>query len=221
MKIVAFVPIRLNSKRVAGKNLKLLGNKPLMSYILKTLVNVKQIAEVYVYCSTEDIKQYLPEGVKFLKRNKKFDSDETLGAEIYEAFINEIDADIYILAHTTSPFVKSTTIEKAIEQMQTGEYDSALTVEKLQTFAWYDNKPINYSLNLIPRTQDIKPVFIETSAFFMFTKALWKEKKQRIGSNPYFAIVNKIEGLDIDTPQDFEFATKIIDTYPNYGDREE
>ena len=33
MKIVAFVPIRLNSKRVIGKNLKLLGKKPLMCYI--------------------------------------------------------------------------------------------------------------------------------------------------------------------------------------------
>ena len=57
MKIVAFVPIRLNSKRVIGKNLKLLGKKPLMCYILDTLVSVDLIDEVYVYCSQEEIIQ--------------------------------------------------------------------------------------------------------------------------------------------------------------------
>jgi CMP-N-acetylneuraminic acid synthetase len=46
MKVVAFVPIRLNSKRVVGKNLKLLGAKPLMWYILETLTRVPQINEV-------------------------------------------------------------------------------------------------------------------------------------------------------------------------------
>ncbi|MEF2793850.1 MAG: acylneuraminate cytidylyltransferase family protein, partial [Alistipes dispar] len=37
MKTVAFVPIRLNSQRVAGKNLRLLGGEPLMCHILRTL----------------------------------------------------------------------------------------------------------------------------------------------------------------------------------------
>ena len=37
MIVVAFVPIRLNCKRVVGKNLKLLGGKPLMCHILGTL----------------------------------------------------------------------------------------------------------------------------------------------------------------------------------------
>lgn len=94
MKTVAFVPIRLNSKRVVGKNLKPLGGKPLMWYILETLVKVKGIDEVYVYCSSEEIIPHLPEGVKFLKRSEWLDRDETLGEEIYDAFTKEIDADI-------------------------------------------------------------------------------------------------------------------------------
>ena len=49
MKTVAFVPIRLNSQRVAGKNMRLLGGKPLMCHILETLVQVESIDEVYVY----------------------------------------------------------------------------------------------------------------------------------------------------------------------------
>lgn len=213
MKIVAFVPIRLNSKRVVGKNLKLLGGVPLMCYILETLAKVKQIDEVYLYCSNENVKEYLPDGVKFLKRPEFLDRDETLGKEIYEEFTNTVDADVYILAHTTSPFIKQDTIENALDKILNGGYDSAFSAEKIQTFAWYDGKPLNYELKEIPRTQTIEPVYIETSAFFMFKRDVWRVHKQRIGFKPYMAIVDKIEGVDIDWPEDFDMAEKIVDMY--------
>ena len=210
MKTVAFVPIRLNSKRVVGKNLKLLGNKPLLRYILDTLVKVNRIDEIYVYCSCEEIIEYLPKGVKFLKRPDYLDRDETLGMEIYEAFTNTINADIYILAHTTSPFIKAQTIDNALNKILYEDYDSAFSAEKIQTFTWYKGKPLNYDLKNIPRTQTIEPIFVETSAFFMFKRDVLTINKQRIGNKPYMAIIDKIEGVDIDWPEDFEFAELIL-----------
>lgn len=213
MKTVAFVPIRLNSKRIVGKNLKILGDKPLMCYILDTLVNVIGIDEVYVYCSQDEIKKHLPDSVKFLKRPESLDRDETLGKEIYEEFTKTIDADVYVLAHTTSPFIKTETIEKALDMIINGDYDSAFSCERIQTFAWYNGKPLNYDLKEIPRTQTISPVFVETSAFFMFKRDIWKIHQQRIGFKPYLAQLNRIEGIDIDWPEDFDFAEKILETY--------
>lgn len=210
MKVVAFVPIRLNSKRVVGKNLKLLGGKPLLQHILETLTKTTTIDEVYVYCSREEIKPYLPEGVKFLKRSETLDRDETLGKEIYEAFIKEVDADVYILAHTTSPFIKAATIDNAVKQVTEGGHDSAFSAQKVQTFCWYDGKPLNYDLKEIPRTQTIEPVYFETSAFYIFRKEVWTVQRQRIGNNPYIAITDPIEGVDIDNPEDFEFAQKVL-----------
>lgn len=210
MKIVAFVPIRLNSKRVVCKNLKELGNRPLMCYILDTLTQVSKIDEIYVYCSSEEIIPYLPKNIKFLKRPTFLDRDETLGKEIYEEFTKTIDADIYVLAHTTSPFIKVKTIENALSKITNEDYDSAFSCEKIQTFTWYNNKPLNYDLKEIPRTQTIEPIYVETSAFFMFKRDIWKIHKQRIGFKPYFALVDKIEGIDIDWPEDFEFAERII-----------
>lgn len=210
MKVVAFVPIRLNSKRVAGKNLKLLGDKPLLQYILYTLTNTTSIDEVYVYCSQEEIKPLLPQGVKFLKRNESLDRDETLGKDIYEAFTKEVNADIYILAHTTSPFIKPATIENAVRQVIDGYHDSAFSAQKVQTFSWYKGHPLNYDLKEIPLTQNIEPVYFETSAFYVFRKEVWTVSHQRIGENPYIAIVDPIEGIDIDNPEDFEFATRVI-----------
>ena len=210
MKVVAFVPIRLNSKRVVGKNLKMLGDKPLLQYILETLVTVPQIDEVYVYCSDESIIPYLPQKVEFLKRSTSLDSDETLGKEIYEAFVKDVEADVYMLAHTTSPFVKSETIGNALDKVINEEYDSSFSAQKIQTFTWYNGKPLNYSLKEIPRTQTIEPVYVETSAFYIFRREVWTELRQRVGNKPYMALTDAIEGVDIDNPEDFDFATKII-----------
>jgi CMP-N-acetylneuraminic acid synthetase len=214
MKVVAFVPIRLNSKRIAGKNLKKLGNKPLMTYIFENLLKVAKIDEVYAYCSTESIRPYLPDGVKFLTRSETLDRDETLGAEIYDAFTKEVYADVYILAHTTSPFIKHTTIADALNHVIDRGYDSAFSVEKIQTFSWYERRPLNYNLKSIPRTQDIQPVFIETSGFYIFKHDVWCIKKRRIGDKPYMQIVDKIEGIDIDYPEDFNIASLL---YPPPG----
>lgn len=210
MKAVAFVPIRLNSKRVVGKNLKLLGDKPLLQYILETLVKVPQLSDIYVYCSQESIIPYLPKGVKFLKRDTSLDSDETLGCEIYEAFTKAVDADVYMLAHTTSPFIKPSTISNALDKVINNNHDSAFSAQKIQTFTWYNGKPLNYNLNEIPRTQTIEPIYVETSAFYIFRRKVWTESRQRIGERPYMAIVDTVEGVDIDNPEDFDFATKIV-----------
>jgi CMP-N-acetylneuraminic acid synthetase len=206
VKVIAFVPIRLNSKRIIGKNLKLLGEKPLMVHVLDTLLKVPKIDEIFVYCSQSDVIQYLPQEIKFLKRNADLDRDETLGEEIYAPFVKEIYADVYILAHATSPFINHVTIENALNQILEYGYDSAFSVEKIQTFAWYNGNPLNYNLKKVPRTQDIEPVFVETSAFYMFKREVWCKEKQRIGHNPYMQIVDKIEGVDIDNPYDFDMA---------------
>lgn len=66
--------------------------------------------------------------------------------------------------------------------------------------------PLNYSLDNIPRTQTIEPVYIETSAFFIFPRELWCSRHRRIGDRPWMAVVDRIEGLDIDYPEDFAMA---------------
>lgn len=210
MKTVAFVPIRLNSQRIEQKNLRPLGGRPLMTYLLESLAQAKNIDEVYVYCSNPNIAEHLPAGVKFLRRDERLDSNTTLGAEIYDAFTREVDADIYILAHTTSPFIRTSTIEQAVAAVESGDHDSAFSAERIQTFTWWEGKPLNYSLQHIPRTQDLEPIFVETSAFFVFRKDVWCEQHRRIGERPYIAITDRIESMDIDNPDDFTLAEAIV-----------
>lgn len=211
MKVVAFVPMKLQSERVPKKNLKLLGGKPLYLYILEALVKVSSIDEIYVYCSDKAIANKLPEPVRFLQRDEVLDKPETLGGDIYNSFIREIDADIYILAHTTSPFMRAETIGNALDQVINCGHDSAFPVQEVKNFIWFNGEPLNYSLDAVPRTQDLSPIYVETSGFFVFKKEVWCELGQRIGKNPFMCPVDYSEGVDIDEPEDFKLAELLVD----------
>jgi len=208
MKIIAFVPIKLNSKRIPGKNLLPIMEKPMCYHIFKTLLQSKHINEIFVYCSDRSILNHIPKGVKFLKRPKRLDGDKIKGMEIYQEFIKDVHADIYVLAHATSPFLKINSIDQGINKIITGEYDSAFSAKRIQTFCWYDGKPLNYDMNDIPRTQDIKPILVETSGFFAFTKNVIMGGK-RIGELPWIQLVDNIEAIDIDEKEDYKLASKI------------
>lgn len=206
MKTVAFIPIKLNSQRLPHKNILPLAGHPLCWHLCNTLSNVKGIDEVYVYCSDEAVKEYIPDTVKFLKRPAYLDGDLVKGFDIYREFINTVGANVYVLAHTTSPFIKRESVENALDNVLSGEYDSAFSAERIQTFAWYKGEPINYDLNDVPRTQDMEPIYVETSAFFIFKKEIFTVHNRRIGYKPYIQEVSGIEAVDIDEKKDYEFA---------------
>lgn len=211
MKTVALVPIKLNSQRLPHKNILPIAGHPLCWYICNTLNNTNGIDEVYVYCSDDEIINYIPNNTIFKRRDSRLDGDLIKGFDIYRSFINEIDADVYVLAHTTSPFIKVSSVENALAHVLSGEHDSAFSAERIQTFAWYQGKPINYDLNDVPRTQDMEPIWIETSAFFIFRKEIFTLHNRRIGFNPYIQEVSGIEAVDIDEKKDYELACKLAE----------
>jgi CMP-N-acetylneuraminic acid synthetase len=211
LKIVAFVPIKLNSQRVKNKNLLPLGGKPLCWHIFESLLHAEGLDQVYCYCSEERIRESIPEEVTFLKRDPALDGQMVKGMEIYGRFIRDVDADIYVLCHATSPFIRSETISRALAAVCSGEYDSAFAAQRLQTFAWYQGKPLNYDPHDIPRTQDIEPVFVETSAFFVFRKEVYTKLHRRVGLKPYVCETDNMESVDIDEPEDYEFAVRLAE----------
>ena len=213
MKTVAFVPIKLNNERLPGKNIKPFTNgKPLVHYIFQTLMSVKEIDEIYVYCSSEEIVKYVPSGVIFLKRDPYLDLSTTSFNEVLTTFAEKVDVDVYILTHATAPFISAESFKKGIQAVKSGNYDSALSVEKMQEFMWKDNKPFNYAPERIPRTQDLEPFFIETCGMYIYTKAVISEKHRRIGDNPYLVEVDKVESTDINNPEDFLLADAIFNS---------
>lgn len=221
MKVVAVVPIKLNSRRLANKNIRSFSNgQPLCHYILSTLLKVSAIDEVYVYCSNEKIKGYLPAGIKFLERDPKLDQDTTKINEVLTEFVNTIHADIYVMSHATAPFLTKDTIEKGLNVVLQKKYDSAFSVKKLQDFLWIKGTPFNYDLQNIPRTQDIEIIYEETSGVYIFERSVFLERKCRIGDKPYLIEIGEIEGIDIDDEEDFIIADAVFN-YLKYIEKDD
>lgn len=209
-KVVAIVPMKLNNRRLPQKNTKSFTNgKPLCYYILSTLMTVDGIDEVYVYCSNPNIREFIPEGVKYLKRSASLDQDATKMNEVLRCFAADIPADIYVMTHTTSPFISKESIEKGLRAVKCGEYDSSFAAKKLQDFLWKDGIPFNYKLNNIPRTQDLPTLYEETSGFYIYKAEVMTKLNRRIGDKPFIVEVGEIESVDIDEAEDFMIADAI------------
>lgn len=210
MKIVALIPIKLGSKRVPGKNIKpFFDGTPLMYFIQKTCLESTLIDEVYIYCSDDAVKDYVLPGVTYLKRPEFLDSDSANANDFIREFMKTVDADIYVNAHTTSPFAKVETIDDCISKVASGEYDSAFCAENIKTFMWLDGKPMNFDPDHFPRTQDLPDIYGETSIAYVFTKESFLANNRRLGKKPFIKEVDKIEAMDIDYPEDFEIANAV------------
>lgn len=206
MKVVAIMPIKLKNERCPGKNTRMLGEKPLLQYELDNLKLTELCSEINVYCSDEAVVPFLPEGVNFLKRPKELDLPTSNFTQIFSMFMNEKDADIYVYAHATAPFITVETMTQCIEAVKSGEYDSAFCAVKLQDYLWLDGQPLNFVATNLPRTQDLKPIYQETSGVYVFTKEVFEQYKRRIGIKPFIKEVTFKEAIDIDNPEDFDLA---------------
>jgi len=210
MRINAIMPIKLNNERLPGKNTRLLGDKPLLQYELEALKQTNLLDNIYVYCSDEAVKPFLLEGIFFAQRDKSLDLPSSNFTQIFTAFMNEYDADIYVYAHATAPFISVQTMSECIEAVKSGKYDSAFCAAKIQDYLWQDGNPLNFDAANVPRSQDIKPIYRETSGVYVFTKEVFMTTRRRIGVKPFIKEVSYKEAVDINNPEDFKLAEAML-----------
>ena len=204
------MPIKLQNERCPGKNTRLLGGIPLLQYQLKNLLQVKEIQDVYVYCSDDMLVPLLPKGVKFLKRPKELDLPVSNFTQIFLSFMSQVNADVYVFDHATAPFVSVYTIKKCLSAVVSGKHDSAFCATKIQDFLWKNGEPMNFDAANLPRSQDLEPIYRETSGVYVFKKEVFEQYHQRIGRHPYVCEVSFKEAVDINNPEDFRLAEALL-----------
>jgi CMP-N-acetylneuraminic acid synthetase len=210
--VVAFVPIKFNNERLPNKNILCIDDKPLISYILNTLKKCEPIQRICVFCSDEAVKKYLPEGVEFIQRDSSLDENFTKGFDIYSEFIKVVDADVYVLAHATSPCITSEKICEGIQNVVEHGYESSISVKKLTSYC-YDDKgnSINFKNKILPRTQDLDIMYLGNSAFYIFRKDNLEKYKSPVSASNKFVVCSEIESIDIDYLFDFNIAKYVIE----------
>lgn len=213
MKTVAFVCLKEQSQRLAGKNFLLLDGKPLYRHVLETLSKVHQLSHIYVYSSSPKFANNLPSGTSWMPRDEKLDSDETSGTDLFRSFAELVDSDYYLLAHSTSPFLKSETIEKLFQIFDDPRFDSAFTGEIMSDYFWFDGAPVNFNTTgPLPRTQELSPLARESNGAYLYGRDMILSHGRRVGFQPLIIEQSPEESIDIDTDFDWNLANYWVQT---------
>lgn len=215
-KIVALVPMRHDSKRVPGKNYRLMNGKPLYAYIIETLLSVPEISQVVVDTDSEPVMEGLAQNypkVKILLRPENLRLDTTPTNEILLHDTAQVEADLYLQSHSTNPLLKAGTISKAIQELRSSypEYDSLFSVTRWQTRLWDAlGRPVNHNPAILLRTQDLPPIYEENSCMYLFTRETLVSRRNRLGERPIMFEMDAREATDIDEELDFVIAESLI-----------
>jgi CMP-N-acetylneuraminic acid synthetase len=214
---VAIVPMRHNSERVPGKNYRLLAGYPLYHHIIRTLRKVSSIDHVVIDTDSEFIIDDCSANfadVQVLVRPENLRDGNIAMNDVLLNTLKQVEADVVIQTHSTNPFLKPETVSAALENFNqpNSECDSLFSVTRLQTRLWdARTQPVNHAPAVLLRTQDLAPLFIENSCFFIFTPTLLREHGTRIGPNPSMFEMSTLEALDIDIEEDFTLAVAIAE----------
>jgi CMP-N-acetylneuraminic acid synthetase len=214
-RIVALLPMKANSVRVKGKNFRSFCGKPLFRWILDTLLEIDDIDEVVINTDARDIlaENGLVDAGRITIRDRKPEicGDNISMNLVLADDVENISADIFVMTHTTNPLLSSHTIRNALDTFQeakkNNQADSLFSVNKVQTrFYRADGSPVNHDpANLIP-TQELEPWYEENSNLYLFTPTSFQATKARIGVKPVLYCTPYLESVDIDNPEDWDFA---------------
>lgn len=214
-----YIPIKENSQRVPGKNLRDFGGVPLYQYVLNKWVNFgvpvwvdtdsKEIYEWVTDNKFDNISSYMrPEGLVGDSRSVNdliFNFISTVGLW----FDNEVIAQI----HVTSPFLKPETVMDQLDWFGLG-FNSVCSASRINSRLWIEGAgghiPLNHNPMSLLQTQDLPTVLAENSAFYMMLSNRFVKTRNRISDFHKFVEINEIESMDIDTEEDWRRCNEVL-----------
>lgn len=214
MKTIAIIPARGGSKRLPGKNIKLLGGKPLIAHSIEyAKANPEIIDEVIVSTDDAEIKKIALEyGAIVIDRPAVISGDlePTVTALKHVLESLEMQPENVVLLQATNPLRPKILLKEAFESYKNNQVDSLFSVtpmiRKLGRITNSNFVPFNYKIG--QRSQDMEPLYFENGLLYI-SKAELIVKEQKIISEQAipWIVEHPFAELDIDTEADFEYAS--------------
>ena len=189
----------------------MINGEPLYRLIIKEITSRESNWDVFVYSNNVNCLEGIDGDIKYLPRPRYLDGDAIRANELFGYATNVLPHPVHAIVHPTCPFLSFETIESCIEAVEQGGYDSAFSAESIQRYGWYEGKPLNYDPMNMVQTQELKPILMENSGIYVYTKEGYIERGTRIGSHPFIKEVSHAEAVDIDTEDDFKIARMIAE----------
>ncbi len=212
MKIVAFVPAKGHSERVAGKNTAVLDGDYLFKRKLRQALDCHAISEVCLDTESDSLAELTSDlAVSRLQRPAVLASNATDGHELFAWECSQRpDADIWLQLLCTAPFVSAATISRAIAALLASpDADSLVGVSRAKQYCWDGNVPA-YGTARIPNSVDLPATIVEAMSLYIVRRpASGDVPVRRFGLRPLLFDLDPVEQIDINTSADLMIAETI------------
>lgn len=221
MKIIALIAARRGSKRLPGKNIRMLSDKPLIEWTIDIAKDIPEISDILVSTDDPEVETICSKngiGIPWL-RPKKLATDSSSLVDVAIHALNWYESekglvDGLLLLQPTSPFRTKENMIKGIQLYIKNKKNSvvALSPASVHPMWMFKNKggeivPYmeNHGLNL--RTQDLSPVYHVNGSFYLTSPEQLRQTHSFFGERVIPLIMSsEIESIDIDTEWDFMVA---------------
>lgn len=224
MKILALVTARGGSKRVPGKNLRLLGGRPLIAWSIDVAKAITDICDILMSTDDEQIAATARELDAYVPwlRPAELATDRASSVDVclhaldwYETQHGKVDG--LLLLQPTSPFRSRQTVLKGIELFRAAGRPVVAVSPAASHPLWCFRieagslHPFVESAGLNLRSQDLPPAYVINGALYLTTPdRLRADRSFFYGELTQPLVVERAEeGLDIDTEWDFRLAQAV------------
>ena len=217
--IIAMIPAKLGSTRLAMKNLALINGKPLIYYPIK-VAQMSGIFDRVVINAEDDVfakiaKRY---GVEFYRRPMDLAGSTARSDSVVYDFMKNVSSDIVVWINTIAPLQTATEVIGAVNHFTKERLDSMVTVKNEQVHCIYKGKPVNFKVRgLFTRTQDLIPVQSVVYSIMMWRSEVFVREFEKMGYAFFCGKtgvypVSKLSAIIIKRREDLMLADAIMRT---------
>ncbi len=219
VKTIIFIPIRQGSKGIPNKNLRILGGKPLVCWVIDTLLSMN-IPSSSIWVATDSIlSAEILHGrygnkVNIFIRGKSTATDISPVIDVIREFIDKVklaDDTKFILTQATSPFTSVEDFYRLLSAMSSDRADSFVSCCRVKRFVWSeDGIPLNYTIENKPLRQQYKGILLEYGAFYATKIGRIKQSRVLLSGKIEVVETSYATMIDIDEESDWQKAEQHI-----------
>lgn len=224
---LALVPARAGSRGIPGKNVKPLGGRPLIEWVLQAIAASGVIERTCVSTDGDEIAQIAEAAgaeVPF-RRPEELARDDAPTIPVVEHALSWYAAQGYepehvLLVQPTEPFVRSSQIREAYELMLAHDADSAITVVEVPRnshpfhvrvrddtgFLQFEREDEHYAH---PTRQSDPPRWMFGNLYWFRREVFLRERTLEVGRRVGLPI-DSVSALDLNTTEDWRLAEALL-----------
>ena len=226
LRIACIIPARAGSKGVPGKNVRLLGDRPLIAHSIAHAQGSRYIDRVIVSTDGEDIAAAAREAgaeVPFMRPAElASDTAGTIDVLLHAVrWLEEEDGwpfDILVLLHATTPLRTSADIDASIDLLVAEHADSVFSVAEAYRNPYFnmvelDGAGIPHLVKegAFVSRQEAPPVYDLNSSIYVWWRDTLVDGRKVILPNSRVYVMPRERSVDIDEELDFRIAQLLLD----------